>query len=411
MSSAPLDQLNERLSPNVAGIVSRTTPIPSIALRAAEIQARQPRLVRADIGQISGYDPELEVLYGPPVGLQPLRAAVAETWNLAFGLGGGRLEGLPDGLQPQNVAACTGAAEALTLLFHCFAAGRTVALPRGHWENYTNGVELAGGRTVLVDFFDELGELDLEGLSRRLREDEVSLLVTNFPCNPTGAVLSAADAARLGEFLKTEGVLAIADEVYARLRFDGVAPSTLLAEAPGHVVAISSASKEYLLPGARVGYVVCARAELTDQVLRKLIRANTASPNVLGQRRLLDLMEPDLEDLRAGREPGLLSRIREEVGRRRELLLGVLEKHGFAAAGRAGHPPMGTIFLVASLPEWWSGDDESFCEAALEAACVSTVPGSAFGLPGTVRFSFGGMSAERIEQLDANLAELRSSLS
>lgn len=410
MSQAPLDRLGELLSPNVAAIVSRTTPIPSIAARAAELQTRRPKLVRADIGQISGHDPELEVLYGPPVGLQPLREAIAETWNLAFGLGGGAVEGLRQGLIADHVAVCTGAAEGLTLLFHCFAAGRTVALPRGHWENYTNGVELAGGRAVLVDFFDEKGELDLEGLGRRLREDEVSLLVTNFPCNPTGAVLSEADAARLGDFLRREGVLAIADEVYARLRFDDVAPSTLVAAAPGHVVSVSSASKEYLLPGARVGYVVCARPELTDQVLRKLIRANTASPNVLGQRRLLDLLQRDLEDLRAGREPGLLTGIREEVGRRRELLLGVLEKHGFAPAGRAGHPPMGTIFLVASLPEWWSGDDEAFCEAALEAACVSSVPGSAFGLPGTVRFSFGGMSAERIEQLDSNLAGFRASL-
>ena len=405
MSTGPLDRLDAILPKSIREVVERTTPIPTIAARAAEIRRNHPDLVRADIGQISGLDPDLEVLYGPPVGLEELRTAVAEMWTLTFNLK--ERPGLEDGLRAANVAITTGAAEALTLMFHCFAKHKVTGLPRGHWENYVNGVTLAEGRTTIVDYFDSDGYLDIPGLARRIDEDGISVLVANFPCNPTGAVFDESEAQRLANLAREKDLVIIADEVYSRLRFDGHRPVSLIEYAPERAVIISSASKEYLLPGARVGYIICAHDALTNGVLRKLTRANTASPSVLGQRALLKLLLPDLEDLRAGREPRLLGRIREELRTRKEGLVTTLKKHGFDLVGRAGHDPMGTIFLMAGLPSWWDGNDETFAEAALEQACVSVVPGSAFGLPDSVRFSFGGMTKEAIGQLDVNLAKMR----
>ena len=410
MLTAPLDRLDELLPENIRRVANRDTPIPTIAIRAKAAGDKLPDLVRGDIGQIVGVAPELEVLYGPPVGLDPLRAAVAATYNLSFGLSGGVLPDLPDGLKATNVAICTGAAEGLSLVLRCFSKGKKVGLPRGHWENYQNAVDLADGETVIVDFFDDQGELDVNGIKKAIVERGLSVLVANFPCNPTGAVLSAGEAEALGNLAKETGIVLVADEVYARLRSDGQAPTTLLAFAPGTVVSIGSASKEYLLPGARVGYVVSARARLTDVVVRKLIRANTASPNVLGQTRLLSLLEKDLEDQKAGRDPVLFTHIRDEMGRRRDQLLTVLEKHGFGSAGRAGRKPEGTIFLMATLPTWWTGTDVAFVDKALEAGCVSGIPGEAFGLPGCVRFSYGAMRPADIERLGGNLAAFRAGL-
>ena len=410
MPVPPLQRISELLPEEIQRIVQRETPIPTVAQAAKAKKAEVPTLVRGDIGQIVGVDEELEVLYGPPLGLDELRAVVAETYNLAFGLGDGALESAPQGLTGRNVAICTGAAEALSLLFRCFAKGKTVALPRGYWENYLNGIDMAGGRPVIVDFFDDQGALDIAGIERAIDAEGIAVMVVNFPCNPTGAVLGIDEYQALAALIERTGVILIADEVYARIRFDGCPPQTLIKFAPGNAVSVFSASKEYLHPGARIGYAVCAYEQLTNEVLRKVIRANTASPNVLGQRRVLELMQPDLEDLRAGREPRMLTRIRDEVGARCELLLEVLEHHGFTPVGRAGHRPMGTIFLTAALPDWWNGDDVSFSEAAIEAGCVSSVPGSAFGLDGSIRLSFGAMTRDDIGQLDRNLSEFRASL-
>ncbi len=405
MSQAPFDQPLDLLSTHVRTIVERPTPIPSIAMKAQTLAAQAPELVRADIGQISGFDASLEVLYGPPVGLPQLRNVIAESWNLSHGLNA------ETGLTDQNVAICNGAAEGISLLLRCFAEGKKVGLPRGHWENYLNGVELARGEVAILDYFDDAGALDIPGLRKRIQDEGIEVIVANFPCNPTGSVLNEAEAKQLTGLIQELNIICIADEVYDRLRYDGHKPLSLLPFAPRHVVAVSSASKEYLLPGARVGFVLSMVPAITDQVLRKMIRASSASPNVLGQRQLLERLEPDLVDLKAGKEPGLLTRIREELTTRKESLLEVLTRFEFTSIGRPNHSPEGTIFLMAGLPPWWQGDDVSMAEAALDACCVSTVPGSAFGLPGAIRFSYGGMTVERIKQLGENLEKFRASVS
>jgi ornithine--oxo-acid transaminase len=398
---APLADLPASLPKHIRQVVERRTPIPSIAGRAKAMQAENPNLVRADIGQISGLDPELEELYGPPVGLQELRSMVAEAHNLTHDLEGDAALG------PENVCITTGAAEGLALLFQAFAENKVVGLPRGHWSNYRNGVEVAGGQCVVVDYFDGGGDLDLDGLADAVRRENIEVLVANFPCNPTGAVLSRAEGEALAGAMQDMGVLCIADEVYEELRYDDHPPVSLLNYAPEHVVRVSSASKQYLLPGARVGYVSSRSADLTDKVLRKLVRANTASPNVLGQRRLMELLGPDLEDRRAGKAPQLLTRVRDAMKARRDSLLEVLDEFEMPCMGRPGHRPEGTIFLMAGVPSWFDGDDAGFADAALDAGAVSVVPGSAFGIPSSVRFSYGGMTVEQIAQLRENLAALR----
>lgn len=398
--TAPLDRVDELLDEHTRRVARRQTPIPTIAERAKAAAAQHPRLVRADIGQIAGVDERLEVLYGPPVGITPLREAVAELYTRSFRLS--------PALQARNVTICTGAAEGLSLLFRCFGSGRRVGLPRGHWENYTNAVELAGGEAVVIDFFDEAGNLDVEGLRATIRDDELSALVANFPNNPTGAVLDEAETEALAQLAIDEDIVLIADEVYARLRYDGVAPQSLLAHAPGHAVSIGSASKEYLVPGSRIGFVVSARPDLTDRVLRKLVRANTASPNVLGQEQVLAMMSDDLQDMRQGAPPRLGTTIREAMQQRRDALVEVLARHQMLPVGRPGHRSEGTIFLMAGLPPWWSGDDLSFVDQGIDRGLFSAIPGSAFGLDGSVRFSFGAMDLATIARLDDNLAAMRN---
>ena len=402
--SAPFDRLDDLLPAAVRRIVARPSAIPTVAARARQVAAEHPDFVRGDIGQVCGVDPDAEILYGPPVGSDDLRAAVAELWSRTFRLD----DHLGRALTKANVTISTGAAEALTLAFKCFASDdRVVALPRGHWENYANGVDLAGGRTVEIDWFDADGRLDTAGLKATLDRENVAVLVANFPCNPTGAVLTDDEAAQLAAVARETDVIIVADEVYSRLRFDGHPPVTLLRHAPERTIVVSSASKEYLVPGARIGFCLCADERFTDQVLRKLMRANTASPNVLGQDVVLRRLEIELADLRAGREPRPLAALRDALEHRRDALVQVLSRHGMTPTGRAGHVPSGTIFLVATLPSWWAGDDESFATHAIEAGAFSTIPGSSFGLARTVRFSFGSMSLDDIARLDGQIEKLR----
>ncbi len=400
-----LDHLRQLLPDHFLRVVDRRSDIPAMAGEAAVRAGEHPGFVRGDIGQILGVFPEEEVRYGTPVGLPSLRAVLAELWTRTYDLAG--VGGLgPEGLRAEHVAITTGAAQGLSLLFACLATGEVVGLPRGHWENYTNGVELARGTPVLVDFFDDAGRLDIPGLRRAVTEHGIHLLLLNFPCNPTGAVLDEGEVVALAALARELDILMLADEVYGRLRFDGQAPVSMLRHAPERTVVLGSASKEYLLPGARVGFVVSTSSLLTDHVLRKLIRAHTASPNVLGQRRVQRLIEDELVALREGRAPRRIAHIRSVLAERQRALLAVLEAHGMSAVGRPAHRPEGTIFLMARLPRWWDGDDQGFARHTLEANRFSVVPGRAFGMPGCVRFAFGSMTLESIARLDRHLSEL-----
>ena len=120
----PFDDLDRVLPPELRDIVGRTTPIPTIAQRAEKIRREDSRMVRADIGQVSGIRPDVEILYGPPVGLDALRDALAELYRRSFQLE--RFD-LPE-ITGKNVAVTTGAAEALTVLFRCFGETKNVRL-------------------------------------------------------------------------------------------------------------------------------------------------------------------------------------------------------------------------------------------------------------------------------------------
>ena len=54
----------------------------------------------------------------------------------------------------------------------------------------------------------------------------------------------------------------------------------------------------------------------------------------------------------------------------------------------------------------WAEDDAAFAEHALEQGCFSCIPGSAFGLPGAVRLSYGATTLDDIARLDGRLERL-----
>ena len=95
---------------------------------------------------------------------------------------------------------------------------------------------------------------------------------------------------QLAELARRLNLILLSDEVYGTLRYKGT-PQSMLAYAPERTVIISSASKEYLIPGARIGYVLSAEATFTNSWMSKMIRSFSSSPNVLGQQILIEILK------------------------------------------------------------------------------------------------------------------------
>lgn len=387
--------------------ISSEPIIPAIAARAKVIAQQNPEFIRSDQGQILDIYPDKEIYYGPSAGLEELRELIGRFWTLTY-----RLEGKPgippDGLHKKNVAIVTGATEGLSIVMHLVASQQNVGLLPLYWSNYRGIILNAGGNPIILDFFDENYNPDFEKVQRQIEQQKITSLLINFPTNPSGDVLSESEMEQLAELARRMDLILISDEVYGTLRYKGT-PQSMLAYAPERTVVISSASKEYLIPGARIGYGVAADETFTNSWMSKMIRSFSSSPNVLGQQILIEILKEEVNDLENGRPARIITEIKQELKKRCDLIIKILEEKGFTLAGRDKDFPSGAISVLARLPADINVDDHVFVEKALDMGKFSAVPASVFGAPGCIRIGYAGMAQEKIGKFEGALQDVLDS--
>ena len=387
--------------------ISSEPIIPAIAARAKVIAQQNPEFIRSDQGQILDIYPDKEIYYGPSAGLEELRELVGRFWTLTYRLKG--KPGIPpDGLHKKNVAIVTGATEGLSIVMHLVASQQNVGLLPLYWSNYRGIILNAGGNPIILDFFDENYNPDFEKVQRQIEQQKITSLLINFPTNPSGDVLSESEMEQLAELARRMDLILISDEVYGTLRYKGT-PQSMLAYAPERTVVISSASKEYLIPGARIGYGVAADETFTNSWMSKMIRSFSSSPNVLGQQILIEILKEEVNDLENGRPARIITEIKQELKKRCDLIIKILEEKGFTLAGRDKDFPSGAISVLARLPADINVDDHVFVEKALDMGKFSAVPASVFGAPGCIRIGYAGMAQEKIGKFGGALQDVLDS--
>ena len=396
----------ERMPNSFRRIILAPVSIIWIAEKSKHILETNKEFVRSDIGQIMGILPNLEVYYGASIGLEQLRSCIAELWTITYKLSR-RHELLADGLKAENVAVTSGAIEALVLIFRIFAYKQKIGVAIPYWPNYINCIENAEAEYVPVNLFDDNERLDLVTLKKIIENQNIKVLLINFPNNPSGRVLEIEEMQQLAQLARELDLILVSDEVYNRLRFDSI-PQTMLAFAPERTIVVGSASKEYLIPGGRIGYVVSASKPITDVFLRRLIRANTGCPNVMAQQRVLETMRKELQELRSGKCSSFITDIVKQLRERRNRLGKILQNLGFKLACNNSLPG-GSIYILAKLPSGLNISDTEFLSRALEMEKFSAVPGSICGIPGWIRFSFGSMRISEIDKMSQKLKDVLNS--
>ena len=125
------------------------------------------------------------------------------------------------------------------------------------YDSYEPAVDLAGGRAVHVPLRRPGFGIDWQRL-RDAITPRTRLLIINFPHNPSGATLDAADLAQLAELLRDTGVWVLSDEVYEHMLFDGRRHHSLLTlpELAARSFVVSSFGKTYHATGWKVGYCI-----------------------------------------------------------------------------------------------------------------------------------------------------------
>jgi N-succinyldiaminopimelate aminotransferase len=302
--------------------------------------------------------------YAPGPGVPGLRQAIADHQRRHYGL-----DHDPDA----EVTVTFGATEALaaTVLAVC-EAGEEVVVLEPTYDAYTAVIAMAGAVEVRVPLdapsftpggvSDAGFTLDVDRLAAAITP-RTRALVLNSPHNPTGAVLDAATLDAVAALCVEHDLLAVTDEVYEHLVFDG--EHIPLATRPGmreRTVTISSAGKTFSCTGWKIGWA-CAPAPLTAAVRTTKQFLSFAGGTPL-QHAVADAL---------GLPDAVVAEVTTSHRARRDLLV-----DGLARLGVPAVRPAATYFVVADLADVGAPDAEAFCRWAPAALGVAAVPVSAF---------------------------------
>lgn len=237
---------------------------------------------------------------------------------------------------------------------------------------------------------------DADWLERVLSETKPApklVSITN-PGNPTGTCIPDPLLKRISEICRRAGTWLVVDNAYEYFTYDGLKHSCVEGN---HVVNLFSFSKAYGMMGWRVGYIAypSEAQSLRTQLLK--VQDNVAiCASMISQSTALGCLE-------AGRE-WVRNQVKSLV-RNRELLLEALSPIGQDAVKGGG----GAIYIWAKLPEKYQDDFAVVCWLAKRHGVV-LLPGSACGLAGCVRVTYGAIREAECEvaakRLRAGLEEL-----
>ena len=292
-------------------------------------------------------------------GTPRLRRSIADKYRRWYGME----------VDPElHVTVCCGSTETmLATLLAVLNPGDEVIIFEPFYENYGPGCIIAGAEPVFVPLEPPEFTFDPDRLEAAV-SSRTRAIVFNSPNNPSGKVFSRAELQTIADLCLRHDLLAITDEIYEHIVFDGLA-HTPIATLPGmadRTVTISGISKSYSVTGWRIGYAV-ANPELSVGIRRAHDFITVGAPHPLQEAAVTALELPD----------SYYVTLRESYQARRDLLLGKVKAAGFVA-----YEPKGAYYILTDaahfLSRYGCRDDHEFAMFLIKEVGVATVPGSSF---------------------------------
>ncbi|MBI2016513.1 MAG: aminotransferase class I/II-fold pyridoxal phosphate-dependent enzyme [Candidatus Rokubacteria bacterium] len=312
-------------------------------------------LLEAAHRAIDGDFHQYAITWGTP----RLRRAIADKYQKFYGM---------DVDPERHVTVCCGSTETmLSTLLAVLNPGDEVIIFEPFYENYGPGCIIADAQPVFVPLDPPDFTFDPDRLANAVTP-RTRAVVFNSPNNPTGKVFSRAELQTIADLCLKHDLLAITDEIYEHIVFDG-ASHTPIATLPGmaeRTITISGISKSYSVTGWRVGYAV-APADLSLGIRRAHDFVTVGAPHPLQEAAVTALQLPD----------AYYVKLREDYQARRDLLFGYVKRAGFVA-----WKPRGAYYILTDAAHFLKrhgvADDTAFAMWLIENVGVATVPGSSF---------------------------------
>jgi aminotransferase len=296
-------------------------------------------------------------IYSKYEGIDALRRAIAqkmETYN-----------GLPTD-PDSEVLVTAGSTGGFVAAAMCFLQpGDEVVLFSPFYGYHLNILKLAGVTVKSVTLRGDDFRFDPAELAAAFSE-RTKAVVVNTPSNPCGKVFTREELAQVAELCIAHDCLAITDEIYEYILFDGHRHVSL-ATLPGmreRTITVTGFSKTYNMTGWRLGYAV-APAALTERmgVVADLLYICAPTPLQHGVLAAFDLPQSYFDEMDA-----------EYLWKRDTIVSACAE------AGLRPMVPQGAYYLMVDIRDAGLGDGQRAAATLLDQCGVAVVPGSSFYL-------------------------------
>jgi len=310
-----------------------------------------PPVAKAAIDAVTGN----RVVYTAPEGITPLRTSIARKIERLYGLS------YDAAAEVVVTSGATGGFAAACLAL--FDPGDEIVLFEPYYGYHLNTILTFGLKPVLVATRPPDWAVDPAALRAAITPRTRAILVCT-PGNPSGKVWTDAELDLVASVCKEHDLLAITDEIYEHMVYDGRthAPLAARAGAKDRTVMISGFSKTFAVTGWRLGYLT-APPEIARRITVAHDLMYVCAPTPLQHAMVEALEMPE----------SYYTALLDSYSRKREILCSALR-----AAGLTPYEPQGAYYVLADITKLEAPNAKAAAMTLLDRTKIASVPGTSF---------------------------------
>lgn len=260
--------------------------------------------------------------------------------------------------------------------------GDEVIIPAPYWVSYPDMVKLVDGVPVILPASVETHfKITPEQLDQAITK-KTKMVFFNSPSNPSGKIYSKEEFHALGKvLLKHPQVIILSDEIYEHILWGDNTFSNIVMAVPelkDRTLVMNSLSKVYAMTGWRIGYTAGHKDII--EAMTKIQSQSTSCPCSISQAASTVALSAEMTRF----IPPMVNAFHE----RHDVLFHEMSK----IPGVKILPSEGTFYTLPDVSEiiqrMGLKDDLEFAEKLIEKTGIVITPGTPFGAPGCIRFSF-----------------------
>ena len=322
--------------------------------------------------------------YTPSVGTVEVRKAVCQRLKEDCGID----------YEPAQIAVSNGAKTCVYASLRALVnPGDEVILPAPYWVSYLELIQMVGGVPVVIDATEaEHFKITPEKLEAAITPNTKCMILNN-PSNPTGMMYSRQELEAIAQVCVKHDIYVISDEIYYRLAYDGREFTSLAAISPEikeRTLVVNGVSKSYAMTGWRIGYV--AAPAPVAKVIGNYLGHCTGNPCTISQKASAVALSDSQETV---------DKMKAAFEERRNYMVERMNQ----IEGVSCIKPEGAFYVMMNISKVFGKelfghvikDADDFGNLFLKYGKVAVVPGTGFGAPDFIRWSYA-TSMENIKE-------------